>query len=389
MKMVLYELRAGKEDIMSHTTVYIESLGMCILFLCALLFLNFRHGTPHRFFYIAAIYCMTILSAFLDILWVLVDGKADWAFLQYLTHPIYLSCFTLIGTAWFLYCGNHLPFSITDKLWKKLLIFLPPAVILLLNITSPFTGLMFYLDEGYHYCRGPLYYTQMIAYVYLVMAALLALKARKDAQLSTDRKQLRSLAAFCISPLVLGVVSTIAPPGSIPTMQFSILFSLFLIFVEQQAIKITNDSLTGLHNRHSLDYSISERINRYKKNGERFFILLGDMDDFKSINDTYGHMEGDRMLKVVADILDAIAKDYGSRASRMGGDEFAIVVTCTSLSTAAEIKTRIQETLAAASQREDRDLSISIGIAEYQHHMTLIQFLDQADQNLYLEKNNA
>ena len=53
------------------------------------------------------------------------------------------------------------------------------------------------------------------------------------------------------------------------------------------------------------------------------FFAIVDMDGMKQINDTYGHMEGDRMLKVVADILDAIAKDYGSRASRMGGDEFA------------------------------------------------------------------
>lgn len=374
---------------MSHTTVYIESLGMCILFLCALFILNVRQGRPRCFFHLAGIYSMTLLSALLDILWILIDGKAEWAFLQYATHPIYLSCFTLIGTIWFLYCSNFLPFPIRNKLWKKLLIFLPPAIIIALNISSPFTGLMFYLDEGCHYCRGPLYYIQMIAYVYLIIAAILALKARKDAQLSTDRKQLTSLATFCVSPLLLGLISTIFPPGSIPTMQFSILFSLFLIFVEDQAIKITNDSLTGLSNRHSLDYSISERISRYKKNGERFFILLADMNDFKAINDTYGHMEGDRMLKVVADILDSIAKDYGSRASRLGGDEFAIVVTCNNLNTAAEIKNRIQITMEEASQREDRDLSISIGIAEYQNHMTLIQFLDLADKNLYLEKNNV
>ena len=218
------------------------------------------------------------------------------------------------------------------------------------------------------------------------LAAMLTLLA---AGLSTGTRVYYLLFYVLLAMLLLGLISTIFPPGSIPTMQFSILFSLFLIFVEDQAIKITNDSLTGLFNRHSLDYSISERISRYKKNGERFFILLADMNDFKTINDTYGHMEGDRMLKVVADILDSIAKDYGSRASRLGGDEFAIVVTCNNLNTAAEIKNRIQITMEEASQREDRDLSISIGIAEYQNHMTLIQFLDLADKNLYLEKNNV
>jgi len=374
---------------MSHTTVYIESLGVCILFLCALFILNIKHGLPRHFRHLAAIYCMTTLSAFLDILWILIDGRAEYAFLQYLTHPIYLSCFTLISTVWFVYCSKSLPFPILEKRWQHLLLCFPPAVIIALNITSPFTGLMFYLDENYHYCRGPLYYVQMIAYVYLVIATVLTLKARKDAQLFTDRKHFSSLASFCVSPLLLGLVSTITPPGSIPTMQFSILFSLFLIFVEDQAIKITHDSLTGLYNRHSLDHSINEHINRYRKNGEPFYILMADLDHFKSINDTYGHMEGDRMLKVVADILDCIAKDYGSRATRMGGDEFAIVVTCRSFRAAHAIKEKIRKSLAEAGQREDRDLSVSIGIAEYRNQMTVIQLLDLADQNLYLEKNNT
>ena len=374
---------------MSHTTVYIESLGFCILFLCALFILNIKHGRPRYFPHLAAIYCMTTLSALLDILWILIDGHKEYAYLQYLTHPIYLSCFTLIGTIWFIYCSKSLPFPILEKRWQRLLLFFPPAVIIALNISSPFTGLMFYLDEAYHYCRGPLYYTQMVAYVYLVIATVLTLKARKEAQFFADRKHLTSLASFCVSPLLLGMISVITPPGSIPTMQFSILFSLFLIFVDGQSIKITHDSLTGLYNRHSLDHSINEHINRYRKNGEPFYILMADLDHFKSINDTYGHMEGDRMLQVVADILDSIAKDYDSRAARMGGDEFAIVVACRSFRAAHSIKEKIRRDLEEAGRREDRDLAVSIGIAEYSNHMTITQFLDMADQNLYLEKNNT
>ena len=371
---------------MSHTTVYIESLGMCILFLCALLLLNIRHGRPRYFRYLAAIYLLTILSAVIDIIWILIDGDPDLVLLANIAHPIYLSIFPLISVIWFCYCDKLLPFRLMEKWWQKALVYIPLGIVIVINATSPFTGVMFYLDEEARYCRGPIYYILMLSYLYLLVASALSIKAKREAQLTAAKKQFGSLATFGLSPVILGALSAIAPPGSIPSMQFSILFSLMLMFVQFQDTKITNDSLTGLHNRYSLDYAISERISRFKKNGERFFILLGDMDDFKAINDTYGHMEGDRMLKVVADILDAIAKDYGSRASRMGGDEFAIVVTCSSLTTAAEIKDRIYDTLAEASAREERDLSISIGIAEYQNHLTLIQFLDQADQNMYLEK---
>ena len=59
---------------MSHTTVYIESLCVCILFLCALFVLNIKHGPSRHFPLLASIYCMTTLSALLDILWILIDG---------------------------------------------------------------------------------------------------------------------------------------------------------------------------------------------------------------------------------------------------------------------------------------------------------------------------
>jgi len=372
---------------MSHTIVYIQSLAICILLLVMLLIMNFRHGTPRYFGHLACIYGLNILSAVLDIIWILIDGEKQWTFLAYITHPIYLCCFALISAIWFSYCVKLLPFSVYKTKLQKVLTFIPIGVIVLLDISSVFTGWIFYLDESYRYCRGSLYMVQMVSYLYLIATCALALKAMQQAQLSSVRKLYGSLAVFGVFPVVLGVLSVIAPPGGLPTMQYSIALSLFLIFVENQSLKITNDSLTGLFNRYSLDYSISERINRFKKTGERFFILMGDLNGFKSINDTYGHMEGDRMLKLVADIMDTIAKDYGSQASRLGGDEFAIVVSCKSFATAVEMKNRICDELGIASRRENRDLSISIGIAEYKNDMTLIQFLDQADQNLYLEKN--
>lgn len=373
---------------MSHTTVYIESLVICILFLTALFVLNLRHEPPAHFRSIALIYILTALSAVIDIVWILTDGKQKFTWLAHIMHPLYLSSFVVISGIWFDYCCKLLPFNVLSARWKRWLTYLPILLIVCVNLSSPFTGLTFYLDESYRYCRGPLYGILLVSYLYLAAATVLSIVAMRRAQLSTDKMRFRSLASFGFSPVAVGVFSVIAPPGSIPSMQFSVLFSLMLMFVEFQGTKITNDSLTGLNNRYSLDYAINERINRYRKNGERFFILLGDMNQFKKINDTYGHMEGDRMLKLVADILDTIAKDYGSRASRMGGDEFAIVVTCGRLATASEIKDRIHTALADASDREQRNLSISIGIAEYHGDMTLIQFLDQADQNLYLEKNS-
>ena len=150
--------------------------------------------------------------------------------------------------------------------------------------------------------------------------------------------------------------------------------------------RITIDSLTGLPNRYALDNVIQEKMNHHKKDIDDFYILMGDINSFKSINDNFGHMEGDRTLKIVAGIMDEIAKKYQTRATRMGGDEFAIVVDPLFENIAVDIKNQIQTELQKHSKEEKFEISMSIGIATYKKDMSLTQFLEAADKSLYQEK---
>ena len=100
------------------------------------------------------------------------------------------------------------------------------------------------------------------------------------------------------------------------------------------------DELTGLYNK----YTIQEKIKSYligKRNSERGLMFIIDMDNFKQVNDTYGHYTGDLVLEQTGRILKEFSEQYGGDAGRIGGDEF--VVFLYAVSDADEVSTRINE----------------------------------------------
>ncbi len=91
----------------------------------------------------------------------------------------------------------------------------------------------------------------------------------------------------------------------------------------------THDPLTGLHNRRYFNEMISYEEGRSERHGHEFSVLMLDLDDFKDVNDTYGHPCGDSVLKQVANTIRS-AMRKGDVATRIGGDEFAVILTETS-----------------------------------------------------------
>lgn len=130
----------------------------------------------------------------------------------------------------------------------------------------------------------------------------------------------------------------------------------------------THDSLTELYNRHYFDKIMSCKINDYQKNKNKFSVLMIDLDDFKNINDSYGHATGDLALKKVADILlKSIRKN--DLATRIGGDEFAVILIDTDLNqaklVAEKIRKNITNIIINSSNKKKIRISASIGISNY------------------------
>jgi diguanylate cyclase (GGDEF)-like protein len=143
------------------------------------------------------------------------------------------------------------------------------------------------------------------------------------------------------------------------------------------------DNLTGLGNHRAYQAALRSKIDESRRSGRPFSLCLVDLDNFKQINDTYGHPIGDDVLTTVSEMLRTV--DRGE-AFRFGGDEFAVLVSHDELSAYREME-RIQHELARMNVSPEGPLTISAGIATFPSHAAAADDLQRtADGALYWSK---
>jgi len=149
------------------------------------------------------------------------------------------------------------------------------------------------------------------------------------------------------------------------------------------------DDLTGLSNRrHFMDF-LNKMHSLSQRHGHSLSILMADIDNFKEINDNYGHHKGDQFLRAVGDILKRKIRNE-DLAARMGGDEFVILLPETSLKEALYIAHRIKKcvkNIDILSEKENS--SISIGAAQLKEDDDTESFLKRVDDALYQAKEKG
>lgn len=149
-----------------------------------------------------------------------------------------------------------------------------------------------------------------------------------------------------------------------------------------------HDNLTGLYNR----FGIKEYIDAATgfKNSKQLAVLMMDIDDFKKINDTYGHQGGDEVLKVIANVpLDLMCEH--SRYCRWGGEEFLMLMQCNHnpMEIAEKIRKEIEEQTIKVGDAFIK-VTVSIGVAiSHDKEVDFENIVDQADQALYSSKANG
>jgi diguanylate cyclase (GGDEF)-like protein len=160
--------------------------------------------------------------------------------------------------------------------------------------------------------------------------------------------------------------------------------------VKQQAI---TDQLTGLPNRRAFDERLYGEIRRSSRYNHVFSLIMADIDNFKSVNDTYGHLIGDRVLTTVGTKLDTSTRDTDFVA-RFGGDEFALILPETTHEQAKMLSEKISNIIAkqpfnfqAGDQSIQLNLSLSMGVAGYPAHgQDAETLISVADNQLYKAK---
>jgi diguanylate cyclase (GGDEF)-like protein/PAS domain S-box-containing protein len=147
------------------------------------------------------------------------------------------------------------------------------------------------------------------------------------------------------------------------------------------------DALTGLANYRRLSEALELEIRRSDRTRRAFAVLVFDLDAMKQINDSFGHLAGNRALCRLADIFRFSCRSIDT-AARYGGDEFAIVLPETTAKDASLVGHRIRERL--ANDQEEPRLSVSLGIAVYpEDGMTIETLLHKADRELYKMKQQG
>ena len=159
---------------------------------------------------------------------------------------------------------------------------------------------------------------------------------------------------------------------------------------EQAESSAVTDYLTGLPNARSLFLQLDRELARCKRDNNTLTVMVADMDGFKQINDRFGHLEGNRVLRLFAHSLKETSREY-DYVARMGGDEFVVIAPGLTPEAAARKAEQMRELAQQAGKEicNEDILSLSVGKAVYpEDGMDAEKILSEADKRMYLQKRS-
>ena len=163
--------------------------------------------------------------------------------------------------------------------------------------------------------------------------------------------------------------------------------------LEQSVNLAVKDGLTGLFNRRYFDIHLKQMIEKANKESIKLYLLMCDIDNFKHVNDTYGHQAGDKVLTTVSRILKNTLR-VTDLIARFGGEEFTILLTDIDISKAIETAERVRVKIEymdfhIEDQIEPLKKTISIGVTEYKKEESIESFIERADKAMYEAKTTG
>ena len=307
-----------------------------------------------------------------------------------LLKSIYFVSSSAAGYSWFVYMET-LTGALFTRSRKR--IFFSGALVwvhLVLTVINWFNGILFWEDEALQYSRGPFFGLQyLVVYAYLATAAFHALyKANHN---YIDRSRYIVIATFPIIPAISALLQLFY--WRIPFNCMAFTLSVLIMYMNELGDQVSREPLTGLANRKHFMHALEEGMDAHENDGQLYLFMI-DMNRFKRINDTFGHVEGDKAILMTVEALREACSEMHRKIvlSRYGGDEFAIIAELEREEEAKELKEKI------CSKIEDRNtgillsyrLSLSIGCARYTpEYKGIRSFIAAADKELYIEKEKA
>ncbi|MDC7222871.1 MAG: GGDEF domain-containing protein [Spirochaetales bacterium] len=361
-------------------------LSLFLFFILLMIFVILRHkkGTgAYQQKLFMAICLSTMAMMVLDVTFRFANGGGSRGFI-YLVSWLYFLVEPIPMILWLCYLDFFL-FKSMERLRKRL--FYSPFffVILFLMVLNFFTNGVFYIDGNHFYQRGPL--IPVIVYFnlfVLVVTIVVALKRKKN----VGRRVFVSLVMFGLIPLAGNLLQFLFV-GTIliwPSVSVAVVF--VYLFLESQRER--KDYLTGLLNRQQIDDIIQERLSLLGRKGG-FTLVMIDLDDFKSINDNFGHKEGDRALVQASEFIYSSVRSV-DRVARFGGDEFIVLLEEVDREEVEKVIERISLKMSDRNGNEPLPykLAVSCGykIVPPDNKISYYDLIHEADREMYRIKKS-
>ena len=263
--------------------------------------------------------------------------------IDFAVNSIYHVFTIVVSYLWFLYAESEQESrTISTKVgWAISMI--PLLIDIALILSSYEYDSVFRINVAGEYERGKLYEIHiLICFFYIVFTSIKAFVRSfcKDNYMRKDK--LRSIASFCVFPLIAGVMQVLFVGSSM--ISAGVTFASLQVYVSSREQLISIDPLTKLNNRTEMVRFLDNKM-KNRSPGKDLYLFIMDLDYFKKINDKYGHTEGDIAITIVADALRNIVRKTNFFVCRYGGDEFVLIGEVKPDFDPSEIREKINEVL--------------------------------------------
>lgn len=378
-----------------YSFTYCEIMFFCMAILVLMLvkmnigILRLRHQNE-----LSLVLRLVLLSAAFEVLAEVLDKQSFYgaAVFSNVANSAYFVVTMVMTFAWMRYIGYLMALPFRNSLKKQVVLGIPMYIGVVFSVASIFVGpdapitMIYAINEDLNlYVRGDLYGLFVVCNVfYMFLAAFFAARLAVNKCYFADRDLNWSLSCFGIFPFLATVLQVFFE--NIPTTTPGVTLALLFAFSTHQSRMISVDPLTHLNNRNQLNQFLTSKMNE-NKGDKRLYLFVLDMNKFKSINDTYGHIEGDNALILVAQVLKSVCGPRGHFFARFGGDEFNVVAYLNDDTEANELCEAIHSNLHKKSVGLPYSLTLSIGFADNLAGVDSIpEFFARADKKLYEQK---
>ena len=371
---------------------YSEATLVCILFFVIMLVNDHRNGNrQEKQILLDRVMVAHIIYFANDWVWAaLLSGLIPRTrFLVALVN--FINAFFLAGItySWFLYAAaaEQLPFRRKKHYYTLvgLPYYLETCVAVVWYLIAP----TFWVNESAE--LNPLYYPLILLpapMTYLLVTFVISMVQARKARLYAERRLCLQIGIFPLVIALFGVLQLTMLNA--PLFCFGCTINMLLFYLSNTADQISVDPLTHLNNRNQLHRYLSQDA-VHRANGLREFVVMIDANNFKQINDSYGHAEGDRALVLIADVLkDAIRiLKEAPFLARYGGDEFILIVRTADEAELSALRREIRRCLREACEKESTPytLSVAVGYDELGADEPFSACQQRADRKLYADKN--